>query len=88
MLFLLNRSIITVLITAIMVGQVVSLTPDYQKAKEAADRVFHLIGNVPRIDCYSDAGEQPVRISIISPLLTLAFWCSNGYYVANYLLAS
>jgi hypothetical protein len=60
-LFLLNRSIITVLITAIMIGQVASMTPDYQKAKQAADRVFHLIGNVPHIDCFSDAGKRPVR---------------------------
>jgi hypothetical protein len=58
---LLNRSIATVIVTAIMIGQVVSMTPDYQKAKQAANRVFHLIGHVPHIDSYSDAGEQPVR---------------------------
>ncbi len=52
---------VTVLVTAIMIGQVVSMTPDYQKAKQAADRVFHLIAHVPHIDSYSDAGEQPVR---------------------------
>ena len=45
-----------------MIGQVVSMTPDYKKAKQAADRVFHLIGNVPRIDSYSDAGARPVSI--------------------------
>jgi hypothetical protein len=44
-----------------MIGQVVSMTPDYQKAKQAANRVFHLIGHVPHIDSYSDAGKQPVR---------------------------
>ncbi|CAB4008047.1 multidrug resistance 1-like [Paramuricea clavata] len=52
-------SIITVLITAIMIGQVVSMTPDYQKAKHAADRIFHLIGSVPHIDSFSDAGKRP-----------------------------
>ena len=60
-MLILNRSVITVLVTAIIVGQVVSLTPDYKKAKQAADRVFHLLGSVPHIDCYSDAGKQPVR---------------------------
>lgn len=60
-MLILNRSIVTVLVTAVMVGQVVSLSPDYKKAKQAADRIFHLLESVPHIDCYSDAGKQPVR---------------------------
>ena len=59
--FPLHRSIVTVLVTAIMVGQTVSAAPDYRQAKRAADRAFHLLGSVPSIDSYSDAGVKPVR---------------------------
>ena len=44
-----------------MVGQTVSAVPDYQQAKRAADRVFHLLRSVPNIDSYSDVGVKPVR---------------------------
>ena len=56
-----RRSTVTVLVTAIIIGQTVSAVPDYQQAKRAADRVFHLLGSVPNIDSYSDAGVKPVR---------------------------
>ncbi|XP_046843213.1 ATP-dependent translocase ABCB1-like isoform X2 [Xenia sp. Carnegie-2017] len=53
------KSIVTILVVAIMIGQVASITPDYYSAKVAADKVFYLIGNTPHIDCYSNAGKIP-----------------------------
>jgi hypothetical protein len=44
-----------------MLGQVASMTPDYAKAKQAAERVFYLLDKVPHIDVYSSEGIKPVR---------------------------
>ncbi|XP_028416784.1 multidrug resistance protein 1-like isoform X1 [Dendronephthya gigantea] len=52
-------SIITVLICCVVLGQLASITPDYKKAKEAAERVFYLLGSVPDIDVYSEDGSKP-----------------------------
>jgi hypothetical protein len=43
-----------------MLGQVASMTPDYAKAKEAAERVFYILDRVPPIDVYSKEGKKPV----------------------------
>ncbi|CAB4013881.1 Multidrug resistance 1 [Paramuricea clavata] len=52
-------AIITVLICCVMLGQVASMTPDYAKAKQAAERVFYLLDKVPHIDVYSKEGIKP-----------------------------
>jgi hypothetical protein len=36
------------------------MTPDYAKAKEAAERVFYILDRVPPIDVYSKEGKKPV----------------------------
>lgn len=41
-------------------GQVASITPDYAKAKQAADRIFHLLERVPLVDGFSNEGGKPV----------------------------
>ncbi len=44
-----------------MLGQVASMTPDYAKAKQAAQRVFYIMDKIPQIDVYSNNGNKPVR---------------------------
>ena len=61
-----NSSVFTVIVCAVILGQVASMTPDYAKAKKAADRVFYLLDKIPPIDSYSDAGLQPVRKMYLS----------------------
>ena len=56
-----NSSVFTIILCAVILGQVASMTPDYAKAKKAADRVFYLLDKIPPIDSYSDAGLRPVR---------------------------
>lgn len=55
-----NRSIFTVVLSAIIVGQMVSMTPNYAKAKRAANRLFSLLERIPFIDSYSNEGKIPV----------------------------
>ena len=43
-----------------IVGQTSSLTPDYTKAKIAAQKVFALINFIPSIDNQSEDGMKPV----------------------------
>jgi hypothetical protein len=54
------RTIFTYLSTAVIVGQQSSFTPDYAKAKIAAQKVFTLINSVPSIDNQSEDGMKPV----------------------------
>ena len=51
-------------LSAIVVGQVVSVTPSYGKAKVAATRLLKLLERIPLLDSYSDDGKKPVRIYI------------------------
>ena len=59
----LHRTIFTYLATAVVVGQSSSFTPDYAKAKMAAQKVFKLINFVPFIDNQSEAGAKPVSLT-------------------------
>ena len=56
-----NSSIFTIIFCALVIGQAASMTPDYVKAKQSAQRVFYLLDKVPVIDCFSDEGLRPVR---------------------------
>ena len=71
-----NSSVFTIIVCAVILGQVASMTPDYAKAKKAADRVFYLLDKIPPIDSYSDAGLRPVRKSYLSQnfLFKLKTW--------------
>lgn len=50
----------TVIVSAIIVGQLISMTPDYTKAREATNKVFSFLEKTPAIDSYSDRGVRPV----------------------------
>ena len=49
-----------ILVTAIVVGQLISMTPDYSEARKATHRVFSFLKKVPKIDSYSEGGIRPV----------------------------
>lgn len=49
------------MLSAIVIGQVISITPEYAKAKRAASRLFNLLERVPFIDSSSNDGKKPVR---------------------------
>lgn len=52
----------TIIISAIIVGQLFSMTPDYTKAREASSKVFSFLEKKPEIDSYSNKGIHPVRL--------------------------
>ena len=52
-----------ILTTAIIVGQLSSMTPDYTEARKAAHKVFVFLKKVPNIDSYSEEGTRPVSNS-------------------------
>ena len=43
-----------------LVGQAVALTPNYNKAKVAAVKIFNLLDRVPKIDISATTGENLV----------------------------
>lgn len=50
-------------------GQVSALTPDYEKARVAAARLFKIFGRKSLIDSSSENGLRPVRrISLMSDI--------------------
>lgn len=49
-----------ILVTAIVVGQMFSMTPDYTEARKATQKVFAFLKKVPKIDSYSEEGTHPV----------------------------
>ncbi|XP_028411655.1 multidrug resistance protein 1-like isoform X2 [Dendronephthya gigantea] len=53
------KSIFTVVLSAIVVGNAISSAPDYVKAKRAAEKLFHLFERIPFIDSYSNSGKLP-----------------------------
>ncbi len=59
-MFYQNRSVFTVLVTAIIVGQLFSMTPDFTEARKAANKVFAFLKKLPDVDSYSDRGIHPV----------------------------
>ncbi|XP_028410024.1 multidrug resistance protein 1-like [Dendronephthya gigantea] len=54
-------TVFTYLSVGVIVGQTSSMTPDYSKAKFAAQKVFSFIGSVPSIDNQSDEGLKPEK---------------------------
>ena len=53
------KAIFTVVLSAIIVGQVASVTPSYMKAKIAATRILKLLERIPLLDSYSNDGKKP-----------------------------
>ncbi|XP_028410025.1 multidrug resistance protein 1-like [Dendronephthya gigantea] len=54
-------TVFTYLSVGLIVGQTSSMTPDYSKAKFAAQKVFSSIASVPLIDNQSDEGLKPEK---------------------------
>jgi hypothetical protein len=73
--FFVNRSVFAVIASAVIVGQMFSMTPDYTKAREATNKVFSFLEKIPSIDSFSDRGEQPV--SSHSRFLSIIYWVYN-----------
>ena len=65
-IFFLFSTVFTYLTVGVLVGQTSSMTPDYSKAKYAAQRVFSFIASVPPIDNQSDEGLKPVSITLMT----------------------
>ena len=63
----------TYLSVGIVVGQTSSMTPDYNKAKIAAQKIFTLIDSVPSIDNQSDEGLKPVS-KVLEIIHTMNFF--------------
>ena len=59
-------SLFTYLEVGLIVGQTSSMTPDYSKAKFAAQKVFFSISSVPPIDNQSDEGLKPVSMILMT----------------------
>jgi hypothetical protein len=68
--------VFTYLAVGVIVGQSSSLTPDYSKAKIAAQKVFTFIDSIPSIDNQSDEGLRPVSAMLVT-ILTFneGDWC-------------
>lgn len=63
------------------VGQNSSMAPNFAEAKTSAKRMFALFDKKPEIDAFSDEGNSPVSIKIVSLCYTKiqnasynAFW--------------
>ncbi len=47
-------------------GQAAAFAPNYTKAKISANRIFFLLDRVPEIDGYSEEGEKPQEVGVVS----------------------
>lgn len=55
------RVFFAISLSAASVGQVISMLPDYSKARLSAALVFKMIETKPGIDSFSTQGVKPVR---------------------------
>jgi hypothetical protein len=58
--------VFTYLSVGLIAGQTSSMTPDYSKAKIAAQKVFTFIDSVPSIDNQSEEGLKPVSMMLVT----------------------
>ena len=58
------RVFAAIIFGAMAMGQAAHFAPDAGKAQEAAGRVFMLLDEVPKIDSYSQDGDQLVSLDI------------------------
>ncbi|EDO33275.1 predicted protein [Nematostella vectensis] len=56
---LFSRVVMCIVIAGLVAGQISSLSPDYQKARTAAGKIFKLLDRTPAIDSASENGLQP-----------------------------
>ena len=59
------RAVFTFLAAAVIVGQTFAMTPDYSKAKVAAQRILYILKSVPSIDNQSEEGIKPVSRKLL-----------------------
>lgn len=55
------RVFFAISLSAASVGQVISMLPDYSKARLSAALVFKMIETKPGIDSFDTSGVKPVR---------------------------
>lgn len=81
----LNRIVQGVLTGAMMIGQAVAFTPDYEKAKIAAVRIFRLLELRPTIDAFSQQGTIKVRELLnCSIMLATYYYFLNCYHIGQF----
>lgn len=56
------RVVLSIVMGGFVLGQVSALSPDYEKAKVAAARLFKIFDRRTRIDSSSEDGLEPVRV--------------------------
>ena len=56
------RVVLSIMMGGFVLGQVSALSPDYEKAKVAAARLFKIFDRKSAIDSSSEDGLTPVRI--------------------------
>ena len=56
------RVVLAIMMGGFVLGQVSALSPDYEKAKVAAARLFKIFDRKSAIDSSSEDGLRPVRI--------------------------
>ncbi|XP_046862109.1 ATP-dependent translocase ABCB1-like isoform X2 [Xenia sp. Carnegie-2017] len=54
-----TTSVFTIIMCAVVIGQLSSMTPDYTEARKATNRVFSFLEKIPEIDSYNDRGVIP-----------------------------
>ena len=59
------RVVLSIIMGGFVLGQVSALSPDYEKAKVAAARLFKIFDRKSAIDSSSEDGLRPVRIFLI-----------------------
>ena len=60
LVFFVGRVVLSILMGGIVLGQVSALSPDYEKAKIAAARLFKLFDRKSLVDSSSQDGLTPV----------------------------
>ncbi|EDO49737.1 predicted protein [Nematostella vectensis] len=56
------KVVMCIVIAGLVAGQISSLSPDYQKARTAAGKIFKLLDRTPAIDSASENGLQPAAV--------------------------
>lgn len=61
-LFFSRRVLMSIIMGALVVGQLAAMSPDFRKGTIGAAHLLKLFSRVPPIDSFSDKGVRPVSI--------------------------
>lgn len=59
--YLFLRVLMSIIMGALVIGQLTALSPDFNKGRIGAAHLFKLFNRIPSIDISSEAGYKPVR---------------------------